>query len=322
MNQCAKEIRDWKVIQMPKKICAFVALWLVALLLAISPSSARAQAPAPVKIRVQITDTGFACETKSANCLDNQNGIFTIQVEQSSLVELTIVWAHKAYAQEEHIIIVEGYKLETDKLNATHREAVLKFIADKSGTFGFKCDLDCDVHDHLQKGQVRITRGGGGGAATALTPTTLTISPSASILAGGELVTLMTTLKDASGAPVSKAEVHFSVDADFVGTSGKMEIGMAKTDANGVAFLDYQPTLNAEQQKISAHFEGLGIYAESQQSTQIQVVGSPHDAYKTAPMGTENIAQVVAGAFIFVLLGVWTTYGFIVSQVFNIWRDT
>ena len=303
-----------KIIPLFGVIILAVIPWLA------NTTPARAQAPTPVKIRVQLTDTGFACETKTANCLGDENGIFTIQAEQGSLVELTIVWAHKSYTQEEHIIVVEGYKLETDKLNPSNREGVLKFVADKPGTFGFKCDLDCDIHDHLQKGQIRITRGGSG-AAAVLTPTKLAISPSASILAGGEQVTLMTTLKDATGAPVAKAEIHYSVDADFVGTTGKMEIGVAKTDANGVAFFDYQPTLDAEQQKISAHFEGMGIYAESQQTTAIQVVGMPHDAYKTAPIGTENLAHIVAVTFIVVLLGVWTTYGFIVSQVFNISRD-
>ena len=297
-----------------------VALLVLAPWLA-DPHPTMAQSPAPVSVRVQITDTGLACEAKTANCLGDENGIFTLEFDQGTLVELTAVWAHKAYAQEEHIIVVEGYKLETDKLNSKNRDGLLKFVADKPGTFGFKCDLDCDVHEHLQKGQVRIKRSGGGGSAATLTKTKLTLTPSSTVLAGGELVTLMAALKDSAGEPVSKAQIQFSIDTDFAGTTGKMEIGMARTDANGVAFLDYQPTLDSDQQTIHAQFEGMGIYSESQEKAAIQVVGAPYDAYRTGPIGTENLARVAAGAFILILLGVWTTYGFIASQVLNITRD-
>ncbi|MBI3914789.1 MAG: hypothetical protein HY327_11480 [Chloroflexi bacterium] len=290
------------------------------LLYAGSPRMALAQSPEAVKIRVEITDNGFQCVTKPPNCRGEQEGLFIIEMEQGQLVELTLVWAHKSKPLEEHILALEGYKLESDALTPSNREATLKFVADKPGTFEFKCDLKCDLHERLQKGQLIVKRGGVASVATALTPTILALAPSTTILAGGESVNLKVTLKDGKGAPVSKAEIRFYSNAEFIGRKGKMEIGVAKTDANGAASLDYATTLEAERQKITAQFEGMGIYAESQQTIEIQLAGVPPAAYVVGPIGTESIGQIVAITFIAVLLGIWSIYSFVVLQVVKIWR--
>ncbi|MBI3941976.1 MAG: Ig-like domain repeat protein [Chloroflexi bacterium] len=284
---------------------------LVALLLALTPWLATA-GHIQNHETVEVTDSGF----------NGNPGDFIIEVEQGQLVELTFSWAHNAYPREEHIVVLEGYKLETDKINAQNREATLKFIADKSGTFNFKCDRECEVHDYLQKGYLKVKGSGGSnssGAAVARTATTLAVSPSSSVTAG-EPVTLMATLKDAKGVPVPKAEVHFYVEAEFAGSKGQMEIGKAKTDANGVAFLDYQPTLAVQQHKIVARFEGMGIYGESQQAIQIQEVGVLPAAYTVAPIGLEAIRHWAPMALVVVLLGVWITFGYVLYQVYAIAR--
>jgi len=286
------------------------ALLAVVLLLAVPPHHlAQAGGPQPVQVRVEITDSGF----------NGNPGDFVVEVEQGALVELTFVWAHQSYVQEEHILVLEGYGLESDKIDSNNRERTLKFVADQPGTFDFKCDLECDLHDYLQRGHLKVGRGGAGTAAAVLTPTTLTVSPS-SWRTGGDPVTLMAVLKDADGAAVPKAEVDFWVDAEFVGTQGKMRIGTAKTDANGVAFLDYRPTLTAPEQTITARFEGMGIYDESEQAVTIEEAGIPPPAFTVAPQGLDAIRQWAPLALTAVVLGVWLIFGFVLYQIYGIVR--
>ena len=99
-----------------------------------------AQGGEPVKVRVETTDSGFRCASgNSPNCVGDQNGDFIIAVDQGQLVELTFAWAHVGYILEEHVIVLEGYKLESDKINSQNREFTLKFVADKAGTFKIYC---------------------------------------------------------------------------------------------------------------------------------------------------------------------------------------
>jgi hypothetical protein len=270
----------------------------------------QAQGPEPVKIRVAVDDVGF----------NGNPGDFTIEVEEGALVELTFVWAHQAYLQEEHIIILEGYNLESDKITADNRETTVKFIADRPGNFSFRCDIECDLHDYLQQGHLKVTRRGGGGGAATFTPTVLRVTPS-SWVTGGDPINLMVVLQDVHGTAVPKAEVYFTLDAEFAGTRGEMEIGRAKTDAHGVAFLDYQPLLGVRQHKITAHFEGLGIYDESQQAIEIQELGMPPTAYTLAPIGLESIRHWAPTAFMLVLVGIWIAFGYVLYQVVAIARQ-
>lgn len=265
-----------------------------------------AQATEPVKFRVEITEAGF----------NGSADDFTLEVEQGALVEITFVWAHPTYPLEEHIIVLEKYNLETDKLTAENREATLTFIADKSGTFNFRCDLECELlHDYLQKGYLKVIPKGSEGAT--FTPTILSVTPS-SWVTGGDPIQLMAVLKDAQGAPVAKAGLRFTLAAEFAGAQGEMEVGRAKTDTNGVAFLDYQPTLGASIHKLTAHFEGMGIYAESQQSVEIQGVGMLPPAYTTPPLGLESIRHWAPQIFAIVVLSVWVIFGYVVYGLYRI----
>ena len=286
------------------------ALALAAFLLAMLPlHPAHAQEQRPVEIRIPITDAGF----------DGQSGEYTIEVQEGALVEITFVWSHQAYPLEEHIIVFEGYKVESDKIDAQHREATVKFIADKPGTFGFKCDLECDLHDHLQKGILKVIPRGGGGGGASFSATTLALTPS-TWATGGDPVNITAVLKDANGAPVPKAEILFTIAAEFVGTKGDMEIGRARTDANGVAFFEFQPTLGIKQHKITAHFSRMGIYEQSESSVQIEEVGVPRAAYEVAPIGLESIAHWAPAALLVVVLGVWLTLGYVLYQAIAIAR--
>lgn len=285
-------------------ISALVSLG-VGLSLALTPSVASADHSAG-HIIIEITDTGF----------NGKSGELALEVEQGQTVELTFVWAHKANLREEHIIVVPAYKLETEKLTATNRQATLKFIADKPGSFDFKCDLECDIHDHLQRGTLKVKRSGGAdavGSASALVATNLRLSSSAGV-AGGGPVTVMAVLRDVRGAPVPRAEVRFLADTTFIGRSGKAEIGKAKTDPNGVIFFVYQPTIDTQKQTISAHFEGAGVYDESQQTVEIEVAGKVPAAYTEVPVGLSAVRTWAPRVLILVLLSIWSTFAYVAYQ--------
>ncbi|TAK20674.1 MAG: hypothetical protein EPO26_16750 [Chloroflexota bacterium] len=286
---------------------------LGALLMILAPwlanGHAAAQVTEPVKFRVEITDAGFGSKGEGP----------ALEVERGQSVELTFAWAHVAHVNDVHIIVLPAYKLESDKLTASNREYTFSFVADKTGTFDFKCDLDCEIHDRLQKGSIRV-KGAGTAAAPSLKATTLSLTPTV----GRDNLALMAVLKDTGGAPVSKAEVRFYVDAEFVGTFGKMEIGRAKTDANGVAFLDYRPTLPLSEQRFTVRFEGLGLHSESDRTVLVVLPSADAlpAAYAVAPIGLEPIRNTAPFVLALLIGGVWTTFGFVLRQLAGIFAES
>jgi len=263
------------------------------------------------KIRVEITDNGF-----------NNDPDFTIEVAQGAVVEITFVWAQTMDLDDEHVIVLKGYGVETDKITYFNKESTLKFIADKPGSFELTCDVDCEIHDVLRRGHLKVGAGGsagsGGGSASALTKTALSLTPSAWSVTSGPVI-LTASLKDAEGAGVPKAEVRFFVEADFAGTKGLREVGIADTDSTGMAQVVFQPTTEGTQ-RVLARFEGVGLYAESEQSVEVEAVGDL-PTYSIAPASLEALRArapfVVAAA----VLAVWTAYGFAVYQAIRIVRS-
>jgi hypothetical protein len=289
---------------------------LLAVLTALMPTFPAHAMPirqAPKQISIDVMDGGF-------------NGVpddITIEVEQGQLVELTFVWAHKAYIEDEHILVLDGYKLETPKLDSSHKEATLKFVADKIGTFSIHCDLECSAHSALQRLYLKVKpagSGGGGTAASARLATTLSIKPSMTLVATGDAINLLTTLRDKNGAAVPKADIQYFVDTQFAGVKGKMNIGHAHTDDNGVAFFAYRPTLSAGQQRITAQFDTSGLYDESTQSVDIQLVGQPLPAYRQAAIGLEPFRELAPYGLMILVLGIWATFAFVLFQAVSVAR--
>lgn len=284
-------------------LCLFAAMSL--------HPAGQADATEATQFRLEATDSGFR--------YNGSSGAITIEVEQGQEVALTFVWNHTAYPSEEHIFVLDGYKVETDRLDYYNREGTLRFVATKPGTFIFKCDLDCDVHDALQRGYLKVRPTGSSGAAN-LTPTELRVTPSSSTTAG-EVVSLMATLRDAKGAPVPKAEVRFYVDAQFAGTSGPMEIGTATTDANGVAFLEYQPSLAMAEHKVTLAFEGQGVFAHSETAVVIRQSAMPAPAYRVESSGLEFLREWAPVVLVLILLAIWAIYTVVLSQLLAIRRN-
>ncbi|MBI4494632.1 MAG: Ig-like domain repeat protein [Chloroflexi bacterium] len=283
---------------------------LAGLVLGLVPWVAHAQSQEPVKMRIEITENGF-----------NGQPDFNLELEQGKTVELTFVFVQKAALEDVHIVVLKGYGLETPEISYYNKEATLKFVADKPGTFELTCDLDCEIHDKLKRAHLKVKGSGAasGAGAAALVPTAISMYPSAWEVAGAP-VKLSASLKDANGSPVAKATVRFLVDTEFAGTKGQMEIGAARTDANGAAAVSYKPTFPGTQQ-ITAHFEGMGLFAESEQSLRLQV-REAEPAYVVAPRGLEGVSDRIPIGVAVVLLSIWSTFTFVLYQVFRISRAT
>lgn len=292
---------------LPRMLPLFVAvLSAVSLFTAGSIDMAAAQSQGePVKITIKTTDGGFDPAT--------------VEVEQGKLVELTFVWDHAAYTKEEHIMVISGYKLETELIDAEHRETTVKFIAAQSGTFDFKCDLECELHDAFQNGQI-IVKPSSGGAAAQLLPSKLVVDPANGVLIRGGTVSIAATLSGDDGEPIPRAEVRFYARQEFLGKTELMEIGVAKTLPNGFATLLYRPTTDSPRTLV-AKFEGLGLYDATEQ--EIALVGSDQFVPRVGEVPDDTLHGLKGAAhvaLVVVIAGVWLAFGFMAFQALGIKR--
>lgn len=272
------------------------SLVLAGLLLAFGPGASVSASgladSAPIEAKVQITDAGFQPST--------------VNVTQGAQVDLTFVFDQQAFPDDSHMIALDGYNLETDLIDKAHPQSTLKFIADKPGTFGFSCALQCSIHNAMQNGKLVVGTAGAGAASSAasFTTTTLTLKPS-TYATNGDPILLTALLADDKGSPVSKANVTFYEDATFGGTTGQMQIGTGRTDNNGVAFLYFRPTLADPHQTITVKFDGAGVNAASTATIHIAMVQNPPPAYVTEPVGLAAIRTVAPSIFEGVIALVW-----------------
>jgi plastocyanin len=279
---------------------------LAAVLLALWPTTTRpATADGPVQITVKVTDDGFDPNT--------------VEVQLGQSVELTFVWAQKTHPTDEHIITIDAYKLESDKISATKTTTTLKFVATNAGTFTFKCDIDCDVHSSLQHGQLKVTPAAGGATAAALLPSKLSVEPG-NVLVKGDSLTVSAFLLDTSGQPIPKAQVMLLSEEQFVGKTAFVEVALTRTDQAGLAKFDFKPT-HSGAQKLIARFDGVGLYDKTEQA--IDVPSNPAFGPAAVASGADNlhgIKGLAREAFLLVILGIWSTFGFILYQAWRVSR--
>jgi hypothetical protein len=278
----------------------------------------------PVRIVLEITDQGYRC-AEGCDAVDLSAGDWEplLEVTLGAEVELVFVWAHEAYPNEEHVMLLEGYRLETDQIDSESREATLRFIADQPGLHRMKCDLHCDLHDYMQRAQIRVERSGNGVAsAAAYTPTTLGLHSPAPVISGFEHVPLGAMLTDDSGAPIAGAELSFYVDTEFGGVQDLVHIGTVPTDEDGTATYRFLPLTADAEQRVVARFAGMGVYGESEHELHLRVTGTPPAAYVSEASRFEQIAGPLgARSFAAVVLAVWAAFAFALFQVFRIARS-
>ncbi len=282
----------------------FALILSVALFNASAPPLAVYAQEAPVKITVKVTDGSFEPTV--------------IEVEQGKLVELTFVWSHVAYLEEEHIMVIPGYKIETEKIDAEHRETTVKFIAAQSGTFFFQCDVECETHDVLQNGQIKVTPSSGAPPRRSSHRNWWSIGDG--VLIRGGTVSIAATLSGEDVEPIPRAEVRFYARQEFLGKTELMEIGVAKTLPNGFATLLYRPTTDSPRTLV-AKFEGVGLYDATEQ--EIALVGSDQFVPRVSEVPDDTLHGLKGAAhlaLVVVIAGVWIAFGFMCLQALGIKR--
>ena len=282
-------------------VVLFVAMAALSL-----PGAHHARADGPVQVTVQVADDGFHPDT--------------IEVDQGALVELTFVWANQAHPDDTHVIVAPQLKLQSDMITSANKTTTLKFVATNSGTFNFKCDVECDVHAALQHGTIKVKAAGSGATGTsALQPTKVSIDQTG-VFVRGSTVTLAAFLYDAKGQPIPKAEVTFYAEEEFVGQKSLVDIGKAKTGPSGLAQLVYHPH-SPEAEKLVVKFDGMGVYDASEQSVEVpanRLFGPPKWEPEIALHGIRAWAPV---GLVALIGGIWVTFGYILYQAWSVSRD-
>jgi mono/diheme cytochrome c family protein len=164
---------------------------------------------------------------------------------------------------------------------------------------------------------------------SVLAQTKLTVAQSTN--AEGDTI-LGATLKDNDGTPVSGAVIAFSRAATF----GTVDLGTAKTDANGIAALVLHEVPDSAREVMAA-FKGdknLGAsaikivlepptVATSGGNFKVSGTRLSVDEPLLPPEGnliTPNPPLVPTVILALVVGCVWTTYGYVMYQVYRIWR--
>src|SRR5665647_1571480 len=99
------------------------------------------------QFRVEVSKKGF----------NNSSDELRLEVVEGQTVEITFVYADDASRDNQHIIFIGGYKIQTDTLGKDNPEVTVKFTADKTGEFPINCIMECAGHDNLQNGKLVVS---------------------------------------------------------------------------------------------------------------------------------------------------------------------
>jgi hypothetical protein len=300
--------------QMPLVMLIITAL-LLSTAMAIAPSRASAQAPEPVKIRVRITDNGW----------DGKGSTFAVTVEEGQLIELTFAFDQQIHLGDEHIFILDGYNLEWDKIDATHREATKRFLADKPGTFRLKCDVECEIHDQLKNGTLTVARKGtvgspsaGGGTAGPDTRPESKLTVSAPVGATtGETAPLMVNAVDPVGKPIAGARAHLMETVSFLGSLEQdVEVAVGTTNKDGQATLAYTARRTGAR-ALKVVFDGNVDHKPSSLALQLAVTDAGQTYHVEPPPGIPGVNRFLVSG---VIITVWGTMFIVAWHVLAIVR--
>lgn len=134
----------------------------------------------------------------------------------------------------------------------------------------------------------------------------------------GDVVAIEARLTTADGAPIAGAQITFLSPVQLSEeVQGEMEIGVAKTDASGVAVLDYQMRRSGNVE-IRARFNGDPTYAAQGAQAFVSVTGekqlyTPEVGLNVPWLGPWLVALVIAA--------IWGMYLFVATRVFAIARS-
>ncbi len=233
-------------------------------------------------------------------------------------------------AGDDLTVLGEGFEGESEvtiSLNtAAGSNQIGTVMTDEAGTFRFEGTVPSD----LPAGNSEIRATSGEDSAVAR----ITGNSEAPVVEDGALavtsvefsaeqeedghVVLTATLTDATGQPVADAPVHFAILTTLLDVTGEVTVAEATTGADGVAEAEYEPTFGGAMEAV-ARFEGVGFYEESEATATFEVTQfEPAYVSESSPLGiVRDWAPLAVGL---VVLGIWSTFGFVIYQVFRVAR--
>jgi hypothetical protein len=296
---------------------------LAALLLVAGLMAPAAMADGPVHAVLEVTDNGYNC-ISGCEVIDTSGGPWdlVIDVPYGTVAEMKFIWAHdlEEFPFEEHIFRLEGYNLATRTIDQNNREATLRFVADQRGTFVLKCDLDCDLHNYMQRAQVRVLHTGGSTTGVSYTPTVLAFPAPSSEVRGFDTLALVATLTDEVGTPVDRAELRFYLETEFAGVRDLVHIGSVWTDEGGAATYNFRPFTSDPQQRLVVRFNGGGVYDGTQAEIQLPLTSTPEPLYVLQRTGFDELRSFTRAGVVVLFTGIWALLGFVVLQALRIAR--
>jgi hypothetical protein len=265
----------------------------------------------------------------SRNGFNGTANKFNITVQQGDSVKITFIYGDRDLANDNpHEMSFEHYGIQTVKIGKSNPTATVEFVADTSGNFIFYCDIPCEGMANLL-GHLIVTPTG-----SAPTSTTLDLA-AASTNANSNTFLISATVKDMSGKPMAGVPVRFYENTTF----GELLLSKVATNSQGVATLDYTTSrfgsveVIAESQgniaksvtitlptfPTQTQMEGqiyLGVKLPTRTSGVFYGISYPPNLSMIAVPRVMNIVIVIIAGF--VILGVWSTYGYIWRQLANL----
>jgi len=258
-------------------------------------------------IRIEVSEEGFK----------NPNGKLPIVVEEGKEVEITFVYADVTSFNNKHIIHISGYNIDTEVLDKDNPEVTVKFIANKTGEFSFKCILDCVGHQNIQSGILVVQAASGDGSQTAIKVTLALDAPDQSET--GQPLTLIALIKDEFNEPVADSLVKFFIESDFF-VNDLMDIGEVLTDEQGQAKIDYTPNQPGVLRAVARYETGSGLEPiETEKTIDIKDNGKFLYQSRVGIQFPNGLLFWMVAVFI-VLAGVWSTFLYVLFQVNGISR--
>lgn len=251
----------------------------------------------------------------SENGLNNIEGKLRVVVEQGQEVEITFVYADVTSYDNQHILYIGGYKIKTDILSRDNPEVTVKFTANKAGEFSITCILECTGHQNIQSGILVVQPASGSQATTKVT---LTMDAPDQIETGQPL-TLAALIKDELNEPVAGSLVKFLVESNFF-VNDLMDIGEVVTDEQGLAKIDYIPNQPGVLRVVARYEVGSGLEPVEAERT-ININGNSKSFYQTR-VGIQfpNSLLLWMVFVVIVLIGIWSTFLYVLYQVNHISR--
>ncbi len=256
-----------------------------------------------------------------------------IQVSQGDKVTIRFVYGDGSLSFDNpHIILIDGYNIETGKIDRETPVQELTFTAGQVGNFHFHCALPCVGMENLQQGTLVVaTSKQGAPIATNLTQM--------KVENNGNGISISARLTDQQGAPVSGAIVNFYVSTDF----GPLNLGQNATASDGSVQFEYSPG-SLREMVVTAAFAGSGRYMESKAATSfipqsaqgsggVLVLVSPGALQPPANLVSPYLSgqvsamdlrlvgvQPVLGAIIvtialLIVISVWSVYALVVKEI-------